>query len=417
MVRLLIAGACCGLLGTSAGAYELAAGHRVSIGVDAGHVAVTGYPSWTEGSVGKLRYGDDGFSINRAFADYHGRWTDTLDLHVVLEAYNDDIGSAIDATQAFLEWRPLAKSARRYRVKLGAFYPQISLENVAAAWSSPYTQSSSAINTWIAEEIRLLGAELSLDWRPASLGGLHVFAMDAAAFWGNDPAGSLLAWKGWSVHDRQTRFGDHLPLPPLPQIQPGMLFEDQDPYVAPFREIDGRAGYHVSGQWRYGEKLLLRLGHYDNRADPTIIENGQYAWYTEFAHLGLQATLPGDIGLVAQWMSGSTQMGPVMYANGAHSVDVEYASYFGLLSKQLGRHRLSFRYDNFDVAQNDQTFEDNNAEAGHALTLSYQLGLSEKLSLAAEGVRIRTHHCGWVYYGLEPGNTETQWQVSLRLRL
>ena len=26
---------------------------------------------------------------------------------------------------------------------------------------------------------------------------------------------------------------------------------------------------------------------YDNRADPTVIEGGQYAWYTEFDHFGV----------------------------------------------------------------------------------------------------------------------------------
>jgi len=68
----------------------------------------------------------------------------------------------------FTEWRPVPKSATRYRLKLGAFYPNISLEKVDPAWSSPYTQNFSAINTWIAEEIRTFGAELSMSRRPVS---------------------------------------------------------------------------------------------------------------------------------------------------------------------------------------------------------------------------------------------------------
>lgn len=417
MVRVLIVALVVGAAGLTANAAEIAPGHTASIGLDVGYIDVSGYPSWTDGSGGKLRYSDDGFVLNRAFVDYSGRWADTLHAHVVLEAYDDDIGSAIDLTQAFMEWRPVPRSATRYRLKLGAFYPRISLENVDASWSSPYTASSSAINTWIAEEIRTFGAELSISRRPASLGGLHSFSVDVAAFRGNDPAGSLLAWKGWSVHDRQSRFGDELPLPPLPQIQPGMMFAAQDPYVDPFSEIDGRAGYYVNGEWRNGERLLLRAGLYDNRADPTLIEDGQYAWHTKFEHLGLQTTLPGDVGLVAQWMTGSTVMGPTLYVNGTHAVDVEYDSYFALLSKQSGRHRWSLRYDNFDVTQNDQTTEDNNAEDGYALTLAYQVGLAGKLNLVAEWVSIKTHHCGWVYYGLDPTETETQLQLSLRLRL
>ncbi|MDA0706221.1 MAG: hypothetical protein O2805_06290 [Proteobacteria bacterium] len=197
MVRILIVVALFGAAGVAANAVEIAPGHTTDIGLDVGYIDVSGYPSWTDGSVGKLRYSDDGFVLNRAFVDYRGRWADSLHAHVVLEGYDDDIGSAIDFTQAYLEWRPVPRSATRYRLKLGAFYPRISLENVDASWSSPYAASSSAINTWIAEEIRTFGAELSISRRPATLGGLHAFSADVAAFRGNDPAGALLAWKGW----------------------------------------------------------------------------------------------------------------------------------------------------------------------------------------------------------------------------
>ncbi len=396
-------------------ATEIAAGHSVTISLDIAYVDVSGYPSWTEGSVGKLRHGDDGFVMNRMFVDYSGRLTDTLNAHVVLEAYDDDLGDAIDFTQAYVEWRPVPKSATRYRLKLGAFYPKISLENVDPAWSSPYTQNFSAINTWIAEEIRTFGAELSMSRRPVSLGGAHAFTLDVATFWGNDPAGSFLAWKGWSVHDRQTRFGDKLPLPPLPQIQPGMMFDDQDPYVEPFREIDGRAGYYATAEWRYGKQFLLRAGHYDNRANPEKEADGQYAWATKFSHAGLQTTLPGEIGLIAQWMIGSSQMGP--WLNGAHVVDIEFDSQFALLTRSFDRHRVSVRYDHFEVTQNDQTEEDNNPEKGHAWTLGYQFGLSKKVSLAAEWLSIKTHRCANVYYGLPQTVTETQLQLLVKLRL
>ena len=398
-----------------ADATEIADGHNAIISLDIAYVDGSGLPSWTEGSVGKLRHGDDDFVMNRMFIDYSGRLTDTLNAHVVLEAYDDDLGDAIDFTQAYVEWRPVPKSATRYRLKLGAFYPKISLENVDPAWSSPYTQSFSAINTWIAEEIRTFGAELSMSRRPVSLGGAHAFTIDVATFWGNDPAGSFLAWKGWSVHDRQTRFGDKLPLPPLPQIQPGMMFDDQDPYVEPFREIDGRAGYYAMAEWRYGKQFLLRAGHYDNRANPEKEAGGQYAWATKFEHLGLQATLPGEIGLIAQWMIGSSQMGP--WLNGAHVVDIEFDSQFALLTRSFNRHRVSVRYDHFEVTQNDQTEEDNNPETGHAWTLGYQFGLSKKVSLAAEWLSIKTHRFANVYYGLPQTVTETQLQLLVKLRL
>ena len=399
-------------LSSPAAAVELATGHKVDLGIEAGYLHISAHPSWTEGFVGKFRYEDDGLVFNRAYADYRGRLTDTLNARVVLEAYDDDVGNAVDFTQAYLEWRPVPKSANRYRLKVGTFYPRISLENIDPGWSSRYTLSSSAINTWVAEELRATGAELT--WSRRLSGGTHTLSANVAAFVGNDPAGALLAWKGWSVHDRQTRPSDDLPLPPLPQIQPGMMFEAQDPFVEPMLELDDEIGVYVNAEWRMGSKLLVRAMHYDNRADPTILKKGQYAWRTEFDHVGVQATLPGDIGLLAQWMSGSTVMGPWM--GEWHPVDVEYQAEYLLLTRKFDKHRVSARYDHFVVTQNDRLREDNNPENGHAWTLHYQYEFSDKATLAVEWLSIKTHHCGWVYYGISPTATERQTQVAFRLR-
>ena len=405
------------VLSVSAGAQtDPASPHKFVVGADIAYVDSSGLASWTEGFVGKLRYDDssDGLTLSRAFVDYEGRVSDTLNANIALEIYDDDLGSPIDFTEAYLEWRPVPRSPNRYRLKVGAFYPRISLENTAAGWGSAYSVSSSTINTWVAEELRTFGAELSVSRRPQSLGGTHQFGLQVATFWGNDPTGSLLAWKGWSAHDRQSRFGDELPLPPLPQIQPGMFFAAQDPYVAPFREIDDRAGFYINGEWQFGSRVLVRAMHYDNRADPTILEDGQYAWTTKFDHIGAQVSLPGNFAVIGQWMSGSTVMGPVV--DGAHMVDTEFDSKFIMLTKIVGKHRLSLRYDNFEVTQNDDTDEDNNPEDGLVWTAAYQHEYSQRLSFAAEWLSIKTHHCGWVYYGLNPTATEKQWQFSVRLR-
>ncbi|MDH4071555.1 MAG: hypothetical protein OEV41_00460 [Gammaproteobacteria bacterium] len=394
---------------------SLARTHFVT-GIDLSYVNASGLSSWTEGSVGKLRYDDssDGLVISRAFLDAGARLTDTLDLNATLQFCDDDLGAALDFTEAYAEWRPVPRSANRYRVKVGAFYPVISMENTGPGWSSPYTISSSTINTWIAEEVRTVGAELSWSRRPQALGGAHRFAVQAAVFGVNDPSGSLLAWKGWSADDRQSRFGDALPLPPLPQIQPGMMFEDQDPYVVPFREVDGRVGYYLNGEWRMGNRFTLSAMTYNNRADPEAIEDGQYAWYTEFNHLGGSLSLPGGIGVISQWLRGSTVMGRVM--NGAHVVDAGFDSKYLLLTKTLDSHRFSVRYDNFEVTENDDTSEDSNDERGLAWTLAYRYSHSDTVLFAAEWLSIKTHHDGWVYYAIEPTATEQRLQLSIMLR-
>ena len=65
-----------------AAAIELAGGHDATIGVEVGYVDIDGYPSWIEGGYGKLRYDDDGLVLHRAYLDYSGRLTDTLNAHL-----------------------------------------------------------------------------------------------------------------------------------------------------------------------------------------------------------------------------------------------------------------------------------------------------------------------------------------------
>ena len=47
-------------------------------------------------------------------------------------------------------------------MKTGAFFPTISLENDDLGWTSPYTLTPSAINSWIGDELRTIGSEAIL---------------------------------------------------------------------------------------------------------------------------------------------------------------------------------------------------------------------------------------------------------------
>lgn len=417
MVRILsVIGCALSLMATDAAASDEPARYSFVAGTDLSIVSTSGHPSWVSGSAGKLRYDDDsdGLTISRLFLDYRYRLADTVDAVVMAEAYNDDISSDVDLSQAYLEWRPLSLTANRYRLKVGGFYPRLSLENRGPGWSSPYTISASAINTWIGEEIRVFGAEFSVSRRPELLGGAHTFSFHVAGFKHNDPAGGLIAWKGWSIHDRQSRFGDSLPLPPLPQIQPDGYFWRQDPFFIPFQENDGRTGWYASGEWRYRNRFLLRAMRYDNRADPLDVHNRQYGWYTEFDHLGVQANLPGDIGMISQWMKGETVMGPVI--NGTYVVDAAFYSNFVLLTKAFDRHRISARYDHFEITEADQVPLDENAERGHAWTLAWIYQATDVAAFAAEWLEIQTRRPAWAYNDLDVSRKERQLQFSLQLR-
>ena len=54
-------------------------------------------------------------------------------------------------------------------------------------------------------------------------GSPHELVAFASGFYGNDPAGTLLFWRGWSLHDRQSRLNDQLPMPPMPIWRNGTI--------------------------------------------------------------------------------------------------------------------------------------------------------------------------------------------------
>ena len=120
-------------------------------------------------------------SIGRIFLDYRGRLTDTLTAHATLNTYGDHDNNPVDVTETYLDWRPFPAHGWRWRTKLGAFYPPISLENRAAGWSSPYSLTSSAINTWLGEEFRTIGAEVTATWLGSQQNGWVTSASSAAS--------------------------------------------------------------------------------------------------------------------------------------------------------------------------------------------------------------------------------------------
>jgi hypothetical protein len=94
--------------------------------------------------------------------DVSGPIFETLRGQITASTTADGDRNPIDLTEAFLEWRPYPQSHWRWRSRLGAFYPPISLENRGVGWQSLYSLSASAINTWIGEEIRAIGLEVAL---------------------------------------------------------------------------------------------------------------------------------------------------------------------------------------------------------------------------------------------------------------
>lgn len=396
--------------------------HDWTLDVDLGYAAASSdLGAWPDGALGKLRYDtdDEALEATRLSFDYRGRIRPTLVATIVAD-YVDDASSGIDLSEAFLQWRPVPSSALRQHWRFGAVYPRISLENGDRGWASPFTTSFSTVNAWLGEEIRPLAIEWNGERRLGSAGSPHELGAFSAAFYANDPAGTLLFWRGFSLHDRQTRLGDRLSIPPQPVFQEGAVVGLQPNSVKPFDEIDHRPGYYAGIQWQYATRARLQLSVWDNRADPAAFSDGQWAWRTRFRQLAGQFSLPGDIGLLAQWMRGATYWFIRTGPNGSLSalsslVRDDFDARYVLVTKRIAnRHRVTLRHDRFDMHRVDEI----DIDSGHAWTLAYQFEIDSRMSVAAEYLEIRSHRDIWRdFYEVPPAAHEQQWRLTWRLRL
>jgi hypothetical protein len=376
--------------------------------------ASTDLTAWPDGGFSKLRQTDDGLTGLRVFAEYHGRITPTLRAHVIAD-YLDDASPGADVTEAYVDWRPIPRSRNQQQWRFGAFYPPLSLENSERGWQSPFTYSYSAINTWLGEEIRPIGAEWSLRRRLEALGLAHELRVFAAGFYGNDPAATLLFYRGWSLHDRQTRVGDRLDIPPSP-FYPGFQ------RLEPVAETDHRPGAYAGVEWRYARRVLVQWARYDNRAEPYSFSEGQWGWRTAFKHLAVQVSLPAEIGLVAQWLDGTTDWVIATRPDGtlapfSRLVQDEIESRFVLLTREFGvAHRLTVRYDTFSTDRPAMVPE-LHSDGGHAWTVSYRFEPTERWSGGAEWLRIDSHRDLLRFYAMAPSHREEQLRLQLSFRL
>lgn len=394
--------------------------HDWALDVDLGLTSVSSdLGAWPDGALGKLRYDDAGIEAARVSLDYRGRLRPTLWIRVVAD-YVDDASSGFDLSEAFVEWRPLPSSALRQHWRFGAVYPGISLENTDRGWGSPFTTSFSAINAWLGEEIKPLAIEWNAQRRLGPAGSPHELAAFGAAFYANDPAGTLLFWRGFAMHDRQTRLGDRLAMPPAPVFANGAVVGLRPQSVEPFAEIDHRPGYYAGIQWQYATVARLQLSTWDNRADPAAFSDGQWAWRTRFRQLAGQFSLPGDVGLLAQWMRGATywfiRTGPAGTLTPQSTlVRDDFDARYVLVTKRVGdRHRVTLRRDTFDMHRAG----DLDIDAGHAWTLAYQIQIDPRMSVTAELLEIRSTRGLWQeFYATAATARERQWMLKWKLRL
>ncbi|WP_445145141.1 hypothetical protein [Dyella sp. Tek66A03] len=400
---------CACLLALSMSRMAVAQDFSLHAYIDGRLVAAPDQTSWTQGGFGKARFGGGdteprfGGAALIGLAQVTPAWLAYADVQ-----YQSTDRHTLDVVEAYVRYRPVSSSAWRWSVKAGAFMPPISLENDAIGWTSPWTLTPSAINSWVGEELRAKGVQGQLEWR----GNSNTIEAAGSLFKGNDPAGTLLAVRGWSLSDLTYGLGSTL-REPAAFVR---AFGDPDhPRYNPFEEIDGRWGWYASLTWRSTDLGQLTLMRYDNRADPAAHTDYEgspdvFAWRTAFWSAGAR-TDTGPVTWIAQAMDGSTEIDPTPGVNRT----TRFRSAFLLAGWNRGAWRPALRLDHFSTGEDLNSSPLGLGESGNALTAAINWRPRSWLRFTGEILHIEGSRSALRSLGLPTRYADTQTQLGVRL--
>jgi hypothetical protein len=378
--------------------------------------AATGEKSWTDYGYGKTRYsgpkGGDGFKITPQLAEaalvWKPRFTWSLSGYVHLQ-HQPEQENDVDLNEAYLNWKPTPTSAWRYGARLGLFYPPISQEHTDGAWGVASTITPSAINSWVGEEVKVIGLEAKVS---RTLGNGAELGFTAALFDHNDTSGTLLSLRGWALHDVQSVAYGGQPLPTLLPRYRG-IWRNQALFTLPVLELDNRLGAYARIDWRTGGKANFNVFYYDNAGNRTAVTNGQWSWDTRFVNVGASYDLDQRTRLLAQYMNGETLEG-FQTARGFW-IDVGFTSAYVMATRAVGKGSLSARAEFFNTRDRTYQERDDNDEHGWALTGAYRYDLTSFATLKVEAMHVGSDRAGRIYDGTRPRQDQTVIQSALRL--
>ena len=334
------------------------------------------FTTWQNEGTGLLRSNKDGAAVQQALLIANKPINPAWTAKAVINAYTDG-DQKLGFSQAYLAYKPLSADKIRFKSRVGFFYPALSVENTAAGWLSPYTYTQSAINSWIGEEMRILGAEASLFSNGRRRNSAWSWEAHMGLFKGNDTFGTLLSWRGFALHDRQSLHHDRVNFAPIPSVSNPDTFNSPT-WMEPFHEIDGKLGMYAGLHLAYLRKADFRYYFYDNRADPSALNRVRlYAWRTKFHSLAYQHQINPAWRVLAQYMTGATDMGPRM-------VYSDFRSNYAALNYQVSKHSVTVRYDHFWVGEDDLMPQDINTSKGHAWTIAWRYRFNKHIELGAE---------------------------------
>lgn len=375
--------------------------------------STTDNDSFLTGNYGKFS-ADDGstFSITQSALSLDIQWQSNFSAKIIGNAYLNGPKDGIGITEAYVKYKGIPNSQGiRLESKAGFIYPKVSMENIATAWSTPYSLSPSTLNSWLGEEVKHLGLELSI----AKIGKItnsdFDFQLKASMFKNNDSSGALLAWHGWTQSSRQTLWHEEISLPNQQLREPGALLAAQANQSDPFIEIDNRFGHHFVASMKWKKNLDINFGSYDNRTRPYLIKLGNYGWHTKFDHIGFKGIIKPGWTVIGQYLSGSTLMQSPARMNVVYN---DFTNAFILLSHNRRQHRFTVRYEAFDVDDMDYTLLDDNNETGNAATLAYIYRINRNYFFHSEFSLIDSERPSRVYNNQAVNLTEKQLSIAIR---
>lgn len=358
---------------------------------------------WLYGGLGKLRFGGTQPDPNFRFAEAVGQATLSLndDLHLVaVGRLEPETRSGIDMLEGYATYRPDFDDWNA-AFKVGAFFPPFSLENTDIGWTSPYTLTPSAINSWVGDELRTIGGEVRVG-RQTSFG---TFALTASLFCCNDPAGVLIADRGWTLDDRPTGLFEEVREPDA-TLQ---LFHADYPDRTPlFLEIDYNVGWYAGATWSMAGIGKAAIYHYDNEANPAAHIDDYFGWRTHFWSFGWESHF-GAVSFLAQGLTGDTAIRPFP----GFTATTTFKSAYFLASYDLDDWRFAARAETFQARA--KALPGLLDEDGDAFTLCASWTPKDWLQLSSEVIAITSRRGERVIVGLRPTQSDTQFQLSIRI--
>jgi hypothetical protein len=362
-------------------------------------VAPPASDAYLDGGLGKLRFGEDdaNFKLGDAIAQASlagGAWSAQADARL-----NAEYGPAIDLLEAYVRYAPASNTQWRWSARAGAFFAPLSLENEQIGWSSFWTVTPSAVNSWVGSELRTVGAEATLEWHSNG----NDVTLIGALFGFNDSAGVLIAERGWNFDDRAAGLFEASRLPDAVAI----AAHRAPPLTTHlFREIDDTPGWYLDASYEIDGTTGVELMRYDNQADPTQPR----AWHTSFWDLGFRRQF-GAVTLLSQAISGGTVIRP----SAAAFTATDFKAAYVLVGWDLDAWWLAARADLFQTRTRTAVAAPSPlSEDGHAVDVTASFLPRSWLRLSAEYLLIDDTRAQRALVGDAPHQTENQFQLVVR---